>query len=157
MCTHSHVHLFLCVCVCVCVCVWGGRYVEAKIHAYTGVISKLKMVAFRHHVVPKKYPKKWRTEKEKCCCLINFSSKQWAFLCSVPCVQLKRSGWKYAKQYKLINFAIIEESRPDLQLKTMSPKGAYVYMYMIHAYSVYLKCIHIKACDCVYCVWIHVC
>ena len=46
-------------------------------------ISRLKMIASKRCECPKTCTQKWRREKENGCCLINFSSKQWASLCSV--------------------------------------------------------------------------
>ena len=52
------------------------------------VESRLKMIAFKRYGCPQKCPRKWRGEKENCCCLITFSSKQWAFLCFVQKITL---------------------------------------------------------------------
>ena len=47
------------------------------------VTYRLNMVAFKCYGHPKNCSQKWRREKENYCFLINFSSKQWAWFCSV--------------------------------------------------------------------------
>ena len=52
----------------------------------TRVVSRMEIVAFKRYRHPKKCPKKWGSEKQNCCYLVNF----WASLC--------------AKQYKSTTF-----------------------------------------------------
>ena len=67
---------------------WQSWYFCCFLMAYNFFSSKqgwiqTEMVVFKHYGCPRKCPQKWRKEKENCCLLINFSSKQWASLCSV--------------------------------------------------------------------------
>ena len=62
-------------------------------------------------------PQKLKREKDNCCCLINFSSKQWASLCSVQ----KNILYTQNEVAKNVQNNINEESRPDPQLKTLFP------------------------------------
>ena len=69
--------------------------------------------------VAKKYMQNWR-EKENCC-LKNFSSKKWASMCFVE-INILYSQKEVAKwvqnNINQLNFADIEESRPNPQLNT---------------------------------------
>ena len=76
--------------------------------------------------VPKKFNQR-RREKEKFC-LKNFSSKKWAYICSVE-INISYSQKEIAKRVQNNinqNVADIEESRPDPQLTT--------FMYILYIY-----------------------
>ena len=63
--------------------------------------------------------------------MINFSSKQWAFLCSVQkniLCSYKEVAKSVQNNINQWNFTGIEESRPDAQLKTLSSS----FLWMRH-------------------------
>ena len=82
------------------------------------VVSRQKMVAPKRYGLPWKCPSKWKRKKRNCCCLITFSSKQWAFLCSFQkniLYSLRELAKNVQNNVKLCWY---RESRPYTELKT---------------------------------------